>query len=245
MTRERIRSTTCLAGVASAMATVMILISASPSANSTLGFAANEASTVASLRSIAAMQAKFRAAVDVDTNCDGDGEFGYFAELAGSQPMRATCSFPCSPCAGASPGDDLNPPLLRGSFGALSHSLVSHHGYLFQIWLPAAKVAGIVSGVAEDWNGGKAAAPFPDPVNGARLWCCYAWPRDWEHTGQRAFFVNQLGEVLETANRTAVPYNGDASRPGFDAAFSVAGDMSSPPSIGTLSTDGRIWWPVD
>jgi hypothetical protein len=205
--------------------------------------AANQRAAISTLRSIAAAQAEFRSAVEIDTNCDGVGEYGYFAELAGTRPMRVSHS--CVPGAGSS-SDILSPPLLRDAFGSVSGSRVSHRGYYFQMWLPFQTTAGIVSGIQEDLSGGKSAAPFPGSVNGAEMWCCYAWPIDYARTGCRAYFINQRGVVLECQNRSAVPFDGTTNVPVFYEVYAVAGDMSSPLRTwiagGALNT---IWTPVE
>jgi hypothetical protein len=212
---------------------------------------ANESTAIETLRAIAAAQERFKAGAHIDTNCDGVGEYGFFAELAGSLPMRVgSGGDPCVPFAGSPPDDLLFRPLLRSSFGYVRYSCVRHSGYIFQVWLPAATVGGHVNAVREDNTGGKMAAPFPDPVNGAHLWCGYAWPVDYGHTGRRAFFVNQRGEVLEYSNRRPHPFSGLPilppydNGPWFDEAYSVPGDMGSPPRIGILNANRTIWRPV-
>src|SRR5258705_5464055 len=186
--------------------------------------AANEAAAIEALRTIAAAQAEFKAAVDTDTNCDGVGEYGYLADLAGARAMRVGCGLPCVPCAGNPSYDTLNPPLLRRAFGVMTRGCIRHQGYMFQMWLPGTTVQGHTSALREDMYGGKQAAPFPDPVNGAHMWCCYAWPINYGETGDRAFFINQRGDVLEYSNRCASPLSGwtlYADRPWFDEAYSV------------------------
>jgi hypothetical protein len=209
----------------------------------------NEAAAVATLRNLAAVQETFKAAAHIDTNCDGVGEYGYFAELAGSRPMRIAVGDPCVPGTGSEFHDLLRPPLLRSQFGDVRYGCVVSHGYVFQMWLPGTPGDAHVEGCREDYLGGKQAAPFPDPANGAHFWCCYAWPLDHGHTGRRVFFVNQRGRVLEYANRTTSPISGlpvDAPWIGvpFDEAYSRKDDMSSPPRIGIPNASGTIWWPV-
>jgi Protein of unknown function (DUF2950) len=203
----------------------------------------NEASAIDALRAIAEAQERFKAAVHVDTNCDGEGEYGYFAEIAGSLVLRATVGNPCQPAAGRSPDDLLLRPLLRRPFGIVRQSSISYRGYLFMMWLPRQEIAGKVTACCEDFGGGKMAAPFPDPVEGARMWCCYAWPAAYDLTGRRAFFVDQRGQVLECGNRSASPFSGRtlSPRPEFDEAYSIPGDMSSPLRIGIPNASGTIW----
>ena len=49
---------------------------------------ANEASAIATMRSLMSAQAQFQSAGSVDTDGDGAGEYGSFAELAGLVPLR-------------------------------------------------------------------------------------------------------------------------------------------------------------
>jgi len=213
--------------------------------------ARNEATAIESLRTIAAAQARFKGGAHIDTNCDGVGEYGYFGELAGTVPMRISVGNPCIPGAGSPPDDNLFRPLLRSAFGAVRYSCVAHRGYIFQMWLPDRTNGNLpIPAVREDRSGGKLAAPFPDPVHGAQMWCCYAWPVEYDRTGRRAFFIDQRGDVLEYSNRSANPFSGFPALPTyengppFDEAYSVPGDMGSPPRIGVPNAHGSIWWVV-
>jgi len=232
-----------LAGFTVAVALVGILASAAAPTPVPNRIAANEAAAIDALRRIAAAQELFKAAADVETDCDGVGEYGWFAELGGTVPMRV--SIGCVPAAGSS-ADILSPPLLRRALGTVTEGCVLYHGYLFQMWLPDAGSGGHVHGLREDNSGGSQAV-FPDPVNGARLWCCYAWPLDYNHTGKRAFFINQRGAVLQYSNRSLTPLSGRspyATVPWFDEAYSVPDDMGSPVRIGVPNANGTVWWPV-
>ena len=197
-----------------------------------------EAQAIAALQTIAAAQAQLKADVDIDTDCDGVGEYGYFAELAGTMPLRV--SDQCMPAAGSS-ADILTPPLLETSYGMVSHRFILRGGYIFQMWLPYWTAGGLVPAVAEDLSGGKAAAPFPESHNGGRLWCCYAWPIKYSDTTRRAFFVNQSGEVFQTWGNPRYPFSGMSRWPLFDSAYMVPGTMGTPVRIGTADACGTIW----
>jgi hypothetical protein len=200
---------------------------------------ANEADAIRMLRQIFVAEQTFRAARDIDTNCDRDGEFGYFAELAGTQPMRVSQG--CQPAAGSS-ADVLDPALLPSAFGTIPPTpqgfLVPYKGYYFQIWLAGPTTGGIVTAIREDLGGGKAAAPFPDSVNGARFWICYAWPMDYGNSGVRAFCINQRGFVLQCANTGGSVFDGVFGMPWFDEALTHVGNLSSPLRIGV---PGGAW----
>ena len=126
-----------------------------------------------------------------------------------------------------------------------ANGVVTRSGYAFAIFLPDTTAAGVTAGIAEAANGGADATNFPDPDNNEILWACYAWPLDYQKTGNRAFFINQEGDLLQMNNRLAAPYDGAAAGPAFDAAFSVAGDMASALGInGVAAQDGGTWTAV-
>jgi hypothetical protein len=110
--------------------------------------AVNEAKAIATLRSIAVAQTAFKLAVDIDTNCDAVGEYGYFAELAGTVPMRVAVPGSCVPTNGVWGGDELDPPLLRSPLGRVMGNCVSFQGYRFQMWLPKPEFGGLAYVVA-------------------------------------------------------------------------------------------------
>jgi len=203
---------------------------------------ANEAAAIATLRSISSSQAQCQSSSAIDTDGDGGGEYGYFAELAGTFPLRINNAGAGGP--GVVGVDELNPSVLSSAFGNVdANGLVSRSGYFFQMWLPDATAGGVTPGVAEQANGG-AGGTYPDPNNAEILWACYAWPVDVEGTGNRAFFCNQEGDLLQCNNRSATPFTSTTSTPVFDEAFSIAGDMASPLLVGVASAAGNVWTPV-
>jgi type IV pilus assembly protein PilA len=206
--------------------------------------AANESAAIATLRSVSTAQAQVQSSNAIDTDADGAGEFAYFAELAGTVPRRISNGVPAVPAAGAAI-DLLVPPILGSAFGTLTGSRVSRQGYLFQMWLPGPTAGGLIAGIAEDATGGKVAAPFPDPSNGQAMWCCYAWPVDRTRTGNRAFFVNQYGDLLQCLNRSGTVFTNTTSVPTFDDAYATVGSMGSAVRVGTANAAGHIWAPMN
>ena len=205
---------------------------------------ANESAAISTLRSVSSAQAQLQSSAAIDTDADGAGEYGYFAELSGTQPLRiSNAGLPAGGVAGT---DNLNPAILSSAFGNVTLARVQRQGYMFQMWLPNATAGGLVPGIAEDATGGKLGAPFPNPNNGELLWCCYAWPANHNKTGNRAFFVNQEGDLLQCLNRSLTPFDGVVLAPGFAEVFSVAGDMGSALRIGTAGgANNTIWVPVN
>jgi len=211
---------------------------------------ANEAAAISTLRSITSGQAQLQSSAAIDTDADGAGEYGYFGELSGIDPLRVASGTPPAPAAGTVGTDELVPSILSTAFGNVTASgfggggAVQRQGYTFQMWLPAATAAGVVPGVPEAATGG--AGAMPDPNNGELLYCVYAWPADYNKTGNRAFFTNQEGDLLQCLNRSLTPYDGTIKMPNFGEAFVTATDMGSALRIGTAGgNDNTIWVPVN
>lgn len=201
---------------------------------------AAESSAIGTLRSIYAAQIQVQAGHQIDTNGDGQAEYGYLAELTGAVPARVTGPGN-TPTAGTPGIDELNPSVLVAGLGAVQSGVVSRSGYLFRIYLPGPSVGGAVPGIAEDNNGGKTAGPYPDGINGGTFFCAYAWPILKGKSGNATFFINQEGQLLRSFSK-ATPYSAIAGGPACDAAYTAANDMSSPIAMnGLLATDGNSW----
>jgi len=213
---------------------------------------ANESAAISTLRSVSSAQAQIQSSAAIDTDADGAGEYAYFAELSGTLPCRIanTAVNPVVPQAGVVGTDELNPAILSSAFGNVvtngaGEGMVQRQGYCFQMFLPAATAGGLIGTVPEAATGG-AGALFPNPNNGELLWCCYAWPANYNKTGNRAFFVNQEGDLLQCLNRSLTPYDGIVNIPGFAEAYTTAADMGSAVRIGTAGgADNTIWVPVN
>ena len=202
---------------------------------------ANESAAISTLRSISSAQAQIQSSGAIDTDLDGGGEYAFFGEMSGVAFMRVSNGGPAfAPVAGAVV-DILNPSVLSAAFGTVNAAgTVSRSGYNFQVFLPApgaAPVAGVV-------EAGAAAAPITTgPNNCEVLWCAYAWPLNDNQTGNRVFFINQEGDLMQTQNRLAAPYSG-AVGPAFSAAYTLA-DMSSRLANGVVGIDTQVWVPVN
>ncbi len=198
--------------------------------------AANESAAIATLRSLSSAQAQIQSSAAIDTDADGGGEYGYLAELAGTMPMRVNGGG-----LGAAT-DILNPAVLSSAFGNVdANGVVNRSGYCFSVFLPDGNTPAV--GVAEAGGGGATAATVGGN-NAEILWCAYAWPNTYGQSGNRVFFINQEGDLLQTNNRTvASQYEGVAGGPAYSAAYTVA-DMNSAIASGAAGVDTNTWVPV-
>lgn len=219
---------------------------------------ANENAAIATLRSIASAQAQLQSSCAIDTDADGGGEYGYFGELAGTAPLRIYDVATDAPDLDVVP---LDPAILPTPFGDVvldgnNECVVERAGYYFKMYLPDATNANDIQGIAEDGAvgiGGSSGAAFPGSDNCEIMWCCYAWPVEGEATGNRVFFINHEGDLLQTlnnenGNNVVVPYEGLNAVPTFDAAYDVGGagltGMGSSLGIaaqGLVANDGNVW----
>ncbi|MDA1265125.1 MAG: prepilin-type N-terminal cleavage/methylation domain-containing protein [Planctomycetota bacterium] len=217
---------------------------------------ANENAAVATLRSIAAAQQQFQSSCAIDTDADGGGEFGFFGELSGTDAMRIYAVSTGLPALGTAPDDQLDPPFLATAFGNVvpdgsTEGVVERQGYYFKIYLPGPTAGAITPGLAEAGGGGAESGDMGaawGSSNSEILWCAYAWPVDTEKTGNRCFFINQEGDLVQFDNRD-VTYEGTANVPTFGAAYSNATANSMEEDLGLsvmgfTANDGNVWTAV-
>jgi prepilin-type N-terminal cleavage/methylation domain-containing protein len=190
---------------------------------------ANGSNAVSTLRNLVTSQAQFQSAANMDENANGTGEYGSFGELSGLSNLQRN---------GVGIAAPLNPPILPATFQTIdANGFATKSGYLFVMFLP--DNATPPAGLADVAAGGPAAV---DPANCETMWACYAWPISFGNTGNRAFFVNQRGEILQT-KMDAAQYNGTGAAPTFDAALTAA-DMGAAAAIGAVGQDGNTWTPL-
>ncbi len=195
--------------------------------------AANESAAVATLRNIVSAQSQIQSQGAIDTDADGIGEHGWFAEMAGAIALR-----------NPAPGNViLTPPVLSGALGIIAAGgnggIVNKSGYLFEMYLPGAAGAPVTEVAA----GG---SPGTEVANLAEnTWACYAWPVGRQNTGNRAFVVNQTGDVLQTNNiaqtyTQGTPPAGNAANSG--AAMTTAMSINGNPAA---AQDAGVWLVVN
>ncbi len=184
----------------------------------------NESAAIATLKNISSAQAQLQATGLLDCNGNGQGEYGFFAELAGGQPLRGTAK-------------RLQPPVLSRAFATLVEGRVERSGYVFQMFLPDREARG----VAEDPHGGDVDNDNGvDPAHAETMWCCYAWPAERGFSGSRIFFIGQGGDVLATNGATR-SYEGRDDPCTFDAAFAGEARLHEMVAANTLANDGNFW----
>jgi len=191
---------------------------------------ANETAAIATLRNITSAQAQFQQSGKADSDDDGTGEYGGFIELSGAVSARIGLG-----------GVALVPPVLSGAFRVLNgNGEVSRSGYFFRIYMPA-DIAG--TGLGEPAGGYAAGAIEPDL--GETTWCCYAWPVNYNQSGNRTFFTNQGGDVIGCEDSL---YKLTGGGPVSDAAFDplapagITGAVAIAPTVGI---DGNLWKQVN
>lgn len=188
---------------------------------------ANESAAIATLRNIISAQSQFETQAVVDTDGDGIGEYGWFTEMAGTAIPRGGVAV-------------LIPPVLSSALGTLGvNAEINRSGFFFQMFLPDVNGAGLTE---------TAGFANPDPNVCETAWICYAWPADRQTTGNRAFVVNQTGDVLQTNNQTA-PHDGAITPPAYNAALDPAvlggNDMRGALAIGVAGMDTNVWTVVN
>jgi hypothetical protein len=218
---------------------------------------ANEEAAIGTLLLIAVAQFRVNPSAEVDTDNDGEDEFAYIGELAGVAALRTFDPARSTATIGT---EFLDPPFLPTPFAAITadsrgEGVVDLSGYYFKMFLPDASAGGTIRGIAEagsSGTGGAVAGRLPDSDNGEVLWCCYGWPVEAGRTGNRVFFINQEGDILQFANASGV-YSGIKAgmTPPFDAAYSSGsggGDMMARLGIsamlaadGEAANDGNTW----
>lgn len=206
---------------------------------------ANETAAIATLRTFAVCQAHLQTSGKIDCDSDGIGEYGTLMELTGSTGVRhvyfASEGHLSSSSFSSQRGPILPPILSKTMAGVDKDGIVTRSGYCFRIFLPeASSHAGFVH------EGGSPGAPRligeSERISvdlSETTWCAYAWPEKRGETGNRAFFVNQSGDVLQSANDVG-KWEGTKRPVRPDAAFRGAG-ITSEIAIGTAGRDGDVW----
>jgi prepilin-type N-terminal cleavage/methylation domain-containing protein len=204
---------------------------------------ANETSAIATMRNLVSAQAQIGVAGRIDADSDGKGEFGTFLEMSGGVGVRRGYT-PGSPATAdfTVKGPPMSPPTLSSVFAKIDgNGFATKSGFAFQIFLPdAATPAGFVREVGPATAAAFAGGSGAVGVDQAEVaWCAYAQPLLLGGTGNRRFFTNQKGDILQSRNDVAKG-QGVAAVIAGNAAFTGAG-ISSAVAVGTAGNDGDVW----
>ena len=145
-------------------------------------------------------------------------------------------------CDWTNAGTLFSPTVLSAALAAVdAGGFVTKSGYAFQIFLPNnAAPAGFVHETGAPPT--QASASFGTPIGcdmAETTWCAYAIPVARGNSGNRAFFVNQAGDVMQSPNETA-PHQGVATALNGNSAFRGAG-ITSQIAVGTAGQDTNVW----
>ncbi len=184
---------------------------------------ANETAAISILRGITTAQVQFQRAGYADENADGQGEYGYLAELGGIVTVRGSSRMATSTLSTSI--------ALVGPSGESQRS-----GFFFRLYLPAAAGVGI-----QELAGGGGSAGVLDPSISNVSWSCYAYPGHFGGTGHRTFFANERCEMMTTT---------DPRYQGAGCALLLAGAgfrtaditrITGQIAFGTRGADGNFW----
>ncbi len=139
---------------------------------------ANEAAAIATLRMMMSAEAQFESSGCADRDKDGIGEYGSLAEMAGMALLPS--------------GEWLEPPILSKKCGILVDGCLQKSGYNFRCFLPDRNGVAI----AERPEGG--APPEVEANHSEVQFAICAWPIEPGSTGNRAFYITQLGVIRAT-----------------------------------------------
>jgi len=196
--------------------------------------AANEASTAGSMRTLVTQEACYKGQAETDQDLDGRGEYGFLCELCGEIPPRKSLE----EAAGIATPGPVNPVYLSQQFatgGSGGQGFASKSGFLYRLYLPiGTPAADEMSDAGDDrLADGVIGTSWGTPSDEREViqrqestYCCYAWPLEHRSTGQRAFFVNHVGEIY-ASKMSQLSYTGavdmDAQGIGYGAAYSDDG----------------------
>jgi type IV pilus assembly protein PilA len=194
---------------------------------------ANETAAIATLRNLASCQAQVQTSGKIDIDADGIGEFGTFLEMTGTVNSGRAADR----TGGTS---KITPPILSPALAGVTSNTgyVTKSGYAFVLFLPdTATPAGFAHEIGP-------AASFKVTPNvgtdlGETTWCSYAVPVARGNSGNRKFFVNQSGDVMQSSNDVA-KNQGTTTTINGNSAFRANG-ITAQVAVGTVGSDGDTW----
>jgi prepilin-type N-terminal cleavage/methylation domain-containing protein len=214
---------------------------------------ANETSAIATLRNLSSAQVMIQGAGRIDTDNDSIGEFGTFLELAGRTGARKgfTAGSPAYSDFSRQ-GEPVRPAIISASMGMVdAQGFIPKSGYALMILLPDSSdpakwvhetntgtfdtpIAGVSSNGQSGGGSNKIGVDLSE-----NLWCGYAIPMTRGTSGNRCFFTNQAGDVLQSANDVA---KHSGTQTAMDGRSAFMGDgITSRVAVGTAGKDRDVW----
>jgi prepilin-type N-terminal cleavage/methylation domain-containing protein len=201
---------------------------------------ANETAAIATLRNLASCQAQIQTSGKIDCDNDGIGEYGTFLEMTGTVGVRKgfTAGAPATSDFSAQ-GTQVNPPILSPALANVSaNGFVTKSGYAFMMFLPDSATPAMFT--HEKAGPGLMDGTAKIGVDLAETnWCAYAQPVARTNSGNRRFFVNQAGDVMQSANEIA-KMQGVTTTINGNSAFKGTG-ITGQTAVGTKGNDGDVW----
>jgi prepilin-type N-terminal cleavage/methylation domain-containing protein len=204
---------------------------------------ANETAAIATIRNLVSCQAQVGVTAKIDADLDGKGEFGTFLELSGAVGVRQ--GFIAGPPAASDfsrKGAVLYPSPLSALFARVDpNGFTTKAGYAFMIYLPdAASPAGFVHETFTAPTAGLAGGTATVGIDSSEaVWCAYGQPLAHANTGNRRFFTNHRGDILQSTNDVAKA--GGVGAPILPNSAFIGSAITSPTAIGTRGGDGDTW----
>jgi hypothetical protein len=234
-------------------ATVLLALGAVAFAEgNTAKVSSNETAAIATLRNLAACQAALQSIGKVDGDGDGIGEYGTFLELTGSVGTRKGLAAPKGKkgdpdftLLGSTfkkLGTVVSPAIMSPALANVDKGgFVTKVGYAFTIFLPDTAIpAGFVHETGPAAEVGLAGGTGSVGIDlSETTWCAYAQPVVRGETGNRRFFVNQAGDVMQSSNDVRKAQGVTEAIQG-NSAFTGAG-ITSRVAVGTVGKDGDVW----
>jgi prepilin-type N-terminal cleavage/methylation domain-containing protein len=215
--------------------------------------AANETAAIGTLRNLLSAQAMVQGAGRIDVDNDAIGEYGTFLELTGRVKVRKgkVASTPAGSDFSVE-GTEIRPPIVSPSLGQVDlNGFSPKSGYLFMILLPDSSDP---ARWVHERNVGTSDLPVAELSSTGQsgggsnvigtdlaevLWNAYAIPTLRGNSGNRAFFISQNGDILQSQNEVAK--HSGAGTP-VDGRSAFLGDgITSQLAIGTHGRDDDVW----
>jgi hypothetical protein len=178
-------------------------------------------------------QEQFRQQCQVDEDFDGDGEYGWFGELSGSEGSGRQ--------SGLRMGWSPLVPAILGVKDRAGRS--TRYDRWFRMYLPDA--SGVMRQEPAPLPGGWGNYDAAGAPHREQRWACAAWQKNPEAWDPRAFYVDQYGVVWETGGEVR-DYRGSAAGPLPSEFQPVIGSLAD--YAKTLqpftAKDGNVWRPA-